>query len=359
MSCSESKCVADHTIDVVITDLLEKYVEDSSDDDFQPVLTSRKRRSRENTPQRGPQKKLKGKEKEKAQESIISTPVSTADKLKMLNTITLDDYDLESSSDDFDTPIVKRPKLGESSISAFHRTSLSSAAAESSTSASKKTSLTSLKPSKPIPDAFKPIAIASVKTAPFPVSVERVSDTTKEGPEKPCKRVMTIKATIKYIWRPAYLQPLCGLAHTINLLVTHNFSFTKYIYLQELVANENFALNGPVTKDFFVEVFLSLVLAKAGNSKRLKDTTKEYRRLISKYKEAYFEDAGYTLIIVPYAQQVALYECTKIQAAYFNNIMAHFGNRLRAWINKLFNKKEKVENLKKEMQATYITEIRS
>lgn len=54
--------------------------------------------------------KLKGKEKEKVQESTISTPVSTTDKPKMLNTITLDDYDLESSSDNFNTPIVKRPK---------------------------------------------------------------------------------------------------------------------------------------------------------------------------------------------------------------------------------------------------------
>ncbi|KAG1480049.1 hypothetical protein G6F57_005650 [Rhizopus arrhizus] len=117
------------------------------------------------------------------------------------------------------------------------------------------------------------------------------------------------------------------------------------------MANENFALNNFVTKEFFVEVFLSLVLSKGGNSTRLKDTTKNYRRLISKYKEAYFEDAGYTPPNLPYAQQIALYECMKIQTAYYNNIKAHFGNRLRGLINKLFKKKEKAESLRGEMQA--------
>jgi hypothetical protein len=87
---------------------------------------------------------------------------------------------------------------------------------------------------------------------------------------------------------------LYDLVHTTNLLVTHTFAFTKYIYLQELAANENLALNNFVTKYFFVEIFLNLILSKGGNSTRLKDTTKNYRRLISKYKEAYFEDAGYT-----------------------------------------------------------------
>jgi hypothetical protein len=105
---------------------------------------------------------------------------------------------------------------------------------------------------------------------------------------------------------------LYDLVRPTNLLVIHTFAFTKYIYLQELAANENFALNNFVTKDFFVEIFLSLVLSKGGNSTRLKDTTKNYKQLISKYKEAYFEDAGYTPPNLPYAQQIALYECTKI-----------------------------------------------
>ena len=266
----------------------------------------------------------------------------------MFYKITLDDYDLEYSSDDFDAPVVKRLFLGESTKSAFRITKSTSAAVEPSATASK-TSLTSPKPSKPVPTAFKSAA-TSVKTSFCPVPIDKASD-IKEGPKRISKRVMAIKTTVKNIWKPAYLQSLYDLVHTTNLLVTHTFAFTKYIYLQELAANENFALNNFVTKDFFVEVFLSLVLSKGGNSTRLKDTTKNYRRLISKYKEAYFEDAGYTPPNLPYAQQIALYECTKIQTAYYNNIKAHFGNRLRGLINKLFKKKEKAESLRGEMQA--------
>ncbi|KAG1517120.1 hypothetical protein G6F53_001623 [Rhizopus delemar] len=85
-----------------------------------------------------------------------------------------------------------------------------------------------------------------------------------------------------------------------------------------------------------------------GNSTRLKDTTKSYRRLMSKYKEAYFEDVDYTPI--PNLLH-ALYKCTKIQTAYYNIIKAHFGNKLRGLISKLFKKKEKAESLRVQMQT--------
>lgn len=75
------------------------------------------------------------------------------------------------------------------------------------------------------------------------------------GPEKSSKRATAIKATIKNMWRPEYIQPLYDLVYTTNLLITHTLIFTKYKYLKELAANENFALNDFVTKDFLVEVF--------------------------------------------------------------------------------------------------------
>jgi hypothetical protein len=130
--------------------------------------------------------------------------------------------------------------LGESTKSAFCITKSTSAAVESSTTASK-TSLTSPKPSKPVPTAFNSAA-SFVKSSFYPVPIGKASD-IKEGPEKISKRVMTIKTTVKNTWKPAYLQLLYGLVHTTNLLVTHTFAFTKHIYLQELAANENFALN--------------------------------------------------------------------------------------------------------------------
>ncbi|KAG1137908.1 hypothetical protein G6F37_011908 [Rhizopus arrhizus] len=209
--------VTDHKIDITINSF-ELYVEDNSDDDLQPV---------ENTPQSGPQKRLKGKGKATDSEvtTISSTSISTTDETIMFNKITLDDYDLEYSSDDFDAPVVKRPFLSESTKSDFRITKLTSAAVESSTTASK-TSLTSLKPSKPVPTAFKSAA-TSVKSSFCPVSVDKASD-IKEGPKKISKRVMTIKTTVKNIWKPAYLQPLYDLVHTTNLLVTHTFAFTNY-----------------------------------------------------------------------------------------------------------------------------------
>ncbi|KAG1148316.1 hypothetical protein G6F37_011627 [Rhizopus arrhizus] len=245
--------VTDHKIDTII-DSFELYVEVNSDDDFQPVVIARKRKSMENTPQSKSQKRLKGKGK--ATDSEVTTTSSTGifstDEPTMFNKITLDDYDHEYSSDDFDAPVVKRLFLDESTKSAFCITKSTSAAVESSITASK-TSLNSPKPSKPVPTAFKSAA-ASVKSSFCPVPIDKASD-IKEGPKKISKRVMTIKTTVKNIWKPAYLQPLYDLVHTTNLLVTHTFAFTKYIYLQELAINENFELNNYVTKDFLLKFF--------------------------------------------------------------------------------------------------------
>ncbi|KAG0821505.1 hypothetical protein G6F26_011539 [Rhizopus arrhizus] len=298
--------VTDHKTDTSI-DSFELYVEDNSNEDFQSVVTARKRKRMENIPQSGSQKRLKvkGKATDSEVTSTSSTGISTTDEPPMFYKITFDDYGLEYSSGDFDAPAIKRLFLGESTKSAFRITKSTSAIVESSTTASK-TSLTSPRPSKHVPTTFNSAA-TSVKSSFCPVPIDKAS-VIKEGPKKISKRVMTIKTTLKNIWKPAYLQSLHDLVRTTNLLVIHTFAFIKYIYLQELAANENFALNHFVTKDIFVEVFLSLVLSK----------------------EAYFEDAGYTPSNLPYAQQIAL---------------------LRGLINKLFKKKEKAESLRGEMQA--------
>ncbi|KAG1148851.1 hypothetical protein G6F37_008979 [Rhizopus arrhizus] len=200
-------------------DSFELCVENNSDDDFQPVVTARKRKSRENTPQSVLQKRLKGKGKDTDSEftTTSSTGISTIDEPTVFSKITLDDYDLEYSSDNFDAPVIKRLFLGESTRSAFCITKSTSAVVESSTTASK-TSLTFPKPSKPVPTTFKS-AVTSVKSSFCPVPVDKASD-IKEGPKKISKRVMTIKTTVKNIWKSAYLQALYHLAHTTNLLVT-------------------------------------------------------------------------------------------------------------------------------------------
>ncbi|GAA5794847.1 hypothetical protein HPULCUR_000195 [Helicostylum pulchrum] len=92
------------------------------------------------------------------------------------------------------------------------------------------------------------------------------------------------------------------------------------------------------------------------NDNELKDTTKTLRGIIAKYKEAYLRDAAFTPILLPYAQQIALYEYTEIQTVCLNNIKAHFGNRLRSFLNELFKRKEKEKSVREEMQAKRSTD---
>ncbi|EIE83398.1 hypothetical protein RO3G_08103 [Rhizopus delemar RA 99-880] len=122
-----------------------------------------------------------------------STSISTTDEPIVFNKITLEENDLEYSSDNFDAPIIKRPFLGESTKSASRITKPTSAVVESSTTASK-TSRTSSKTSKPVPTAFKSAA-TSVKPSFCPVPVDKASD-IKEDPKKISKRAMAIKTTL-------------------------------------------------------------------------------------------------------------------------------------------------------------------
>ncbi|KAI8641037.1 hypothetical protein BD408DRAFT_476427 [Parasitella parasitica] len=77
---------------------------------------------------------------------------------------------------------------------------------------------------------------------------------------------------------------------------------------------------------------------------------------MAKYQQSYLENANYTPIKLVNAQQIALYECTKIQTAYLNNIKTHFGNRLRTLLNKLCEKKERAETIRKEMASNAFSE---
>ncbi|KAI9249941.1 hypothetical protein EDC94DRAFT_321125 [Helicostylum pulchrum] len=81
------------------------------------------------------------------------------------------------------------------------------------------------------------------------------------------------------------------------------------------------------------------------------NSTKLYRQLISIHKDSYCEDTKYTPSKLVNAQQIALYECTKIQTACENNIEALFGIRLRTLLNKMFKKEEKLNNLNERMKS--------
>ena len=148
-------------------------------------------------------------------------------------TISFDDYDIEFGSENFEDPNSTFDTAG-SSTNTFERATTAS-----------------IIPSIFIPNAFKSNA-ASTKPSSHPASAENVSNRALDNSSK---HVITVKTTIKNIWKTNYLQPLYDLVHTTNSLVTHTFSFSKHIFLQELATNGNFALNEFVTKDFFVQVF--------------------------------------------------------------------------------------------------------
>jgi hypothetical protein len=113
-------------------------------------------------------------------------------------------------------------------------------------------------------------------------------------------------------------------------------------------------LNNYVVKGVFIEAFFSLVQrqvrdkSKTGRSK-LSAPAILYRQLIVKYKDTYCQAANYTPPKLVHAQQIALYECTKMQTAYFNNIKPQFSSRFRIFLNGICKKKEESNHLRKKM----------
>ena len=92
-----------------------------------------------------------------------------------------------------------------------------------------------------------------------------------------------------------------------------------------------------------------------GRPTRLEEDTRKYRTLIYTHHKAYCKAAPYTPLSRANAQQMALYECTKIKTAYDNNIKARFGRRLRGLINKLCNKIERAHKLRKDMELNKVS----
>ncbi|KAI9345951.1 hypothetical protein BD770DRAFT_446807 [Pilaira anomala] len=109
--------------------------------------------------------------------------------------------------------------------------------------------------------------------------------------------------------------------------------------------NEEYAVQG-----FYKEVFLSLLDSKTVNVNRLSGKVKAYREMINKYKASYYRDSSFTPIKLPFAQQIASYEATKIQTACTNAIIKDFGNKLRMVVNKLIGLKQRISQLTSDLK---------
>ncbi len=69
-------------------------------------------------------------------------------------------------------------------------------------------------------------------------------------------KAITLKASVSGIqWRRELIPRPKDLVSTVNILVTHTFALTKFIFINELERSEFFDLEKHAEKDFYVEVF--------------------------------------------------------------------------------------------------------
>ncbi|KAI8092844.1 uncharacterized protein BX664DRAFT_261191 [Halteromyces radiatus] len=111
----------------------------------------------------------------------------------------------------------------------------------------------------------------------------------------------------------------------------HAYSFTKFIFLREFEADENFDIYSCVQdKRFFFAVWKSLVTTSAA-------VRGPYATIVNDHRQLYFQHTQYQPFTFTYNQQIGLYESNKIQTSYLNNIQRNFESRLRHFVNRLLN----------------------
>ncbi|PHZ09527.1 uncharacterized protein RHIMIDRAFT_240649 [Rhizopus microsporus ATCC 52813] len=225
----------------------------------------------------------------------------------------------ENSDDDFQSTITRKRKGRKPTPVNSSQKQMKKGKEKSSSSSS-----TAIVESKSSDDA--PLTKPTAATAKYNTVSDSNNSSANANIVKKC--AIAVKATVKPIWKPNYTQAL----HELELEEDFNFDLSDYI-----------------RKEFFVEIFLSPIV-RNNISGRLLGKTANYRSLVSKHKESYCLSASYTPIVLVNAQQIALYECTKVQTAYLNNIKAHFGNRLRAILNKVCKTKELAADLRKDLK---------
>lgn len=134
----------------------------------------------------------------------------------------------------------------------------------------------------------------------------------------------------------------------------HTFALIKFIFISELTKSEAFDIKKYAEKDFYMQVFSSL-LYNTRNLPPTKSTkTKEFKALIKKYVNEYCELCGYiyTPIELKFSQQISAYEDT----AYKNGIILQFRNKLRMSINLLTRQKERTAARRKALKKQKVAE---
>jgi hypothetical protein len=171
-----------------------------------------------------------------------------------------------------------------------------------------------------------------------------------DPPTRAPQRRMALKCSLSSIeWKPQYAEALNNLVIKVNQLTIHTYMLSRFLFVRELSDDPNFNLQEYVTKDFFVEVFLSLT-TRDRNDERCSTQTLYYRRFIDTGINYYFMISGYRRIELQAAQQIALFQANTVVTAYLNSIMNGFGQQLRRVVNSLLGVKDRASQRRAELR---------
>ncbi|KAG1450752.1 hypothetical protein G6F56_008256 [Rhizopus delemar] len=105
-------------------------------------------------------------------------------------------------------------------------------------------------------------------------------------------RIISVKSSITGIgWKEQYLPILEQFVTTVSITTNHAYSFSKFIFLRELDNGTDFDMASYINKDFFSEVWLSLIDYTRKRVRAAK--TVMYRTLIARYLDTYLTAANY------------------------------------------------------------------
>lgn len=153
---------------------------------------------------------------------------------------------------------------------------------------------------------------------------------------------MTVKTRVvkdrlcKIVKEPKIVEPIQNLVKRVNDITSAAYLFAKFILIS---LDQSEDVNSLICKDFFYEVLLSMTSTKKQNGRN--EATVRYRQIINSYIDDFKTLYQIQAIEITYVQQLLLYEATTMLTCYKNNISMRFGQRIRQFVNKMLDVKER------------------
>ncbi|KAI7872487.1 hypothetical protein BDF14DRAFT_1717230, partial [Spinellus fusiger] len=100
-----------------------------------------------------------------------------------------------------------------------------------------------------------------------------------------------------------YIQHLKELVSKVHHLMSHTFSFLKYIFIHKLEDDPRFLLEDFINGTIFKGIFLSLLTNYKLGKEKATEKERVYKELVLRYREHYFQYCSYNPIDMNYAHQ--------------------------------------------------------